>query len=191
MKKLIITVVVLGLAVGLNAGTVDLVVSGLNGQPITPVKEITIVPTDVISFDFVYTSQPGWSVWSMSVDLTVQGPGTLDISTITWPAGYWNPDLSRITVKSYGAMLDVVAKGVGTVPPGIILDHFLFHCDDYGNVIITLKETMGNGPPVTETDGADLFVLLLGDGVIIHQIPEPLTLTLFVVGGLFIARRKR
>lgn len=195
MKKFICVLVFLALVNVANAGMVDLVISSLNGQPIAPVKEITITPTDTINFDVVYSAPTGWFGWSLSLDmmLQLQGGGTLDISTITKPTGYWNNDLSKITVKPYGALLDFVANDIGTVPAGIILDHFLLHCDREGDVLVKLIENPETAAGASlETDGGDLYPLATGPGIIIHQvIPEPMTLTLLGLGGLFLARRKR
>jgi hypothetical protein len=194
MKKFICVLVFLALVNVANAGIVDLVISSLNGAPIDPVKEITIMPTDIVNFDVVYQgpAPQGWWGWSLSLDMLVAGPGTLDISTITKPTGYWNADLSKITVTPTGALLDFVANDIGTVPPGIILDHFLLHCDDRGDVVIKLVENPNTAAGATlETDGGDLYELLAGPGIIIHQIPEPMTLTLLGLGGLFLARRKK
>jgi hypothetical protein len=192
MKKFICVLVFLALVNVANAGIVDLVISSLNGAPIEPVKEITIFQTDVVNFDVVYDAGQEWFGWSLSLDMLVTGPGTLDISTITRPTGYWNADLSKITATPTGALLDFVANDIGTVPPGIVLDHFLLHCDDMGDVIVRLVENPNTSAGATlETDGSDLYELLAGPGIIIHQVPEPMTLTLLGLGGLFLARRKK
>lgn len=196
MKKFICVLVFLAMVNVANAGIVDLVISSLNGNPIAPVKEITIMPTDVVNFDVVYEAPAGTSAWSLSLDMLVvaqgTGAGTLDISSITRPTGYWNADLSKITATPTGALLDFLANDIGTVPPGIILDHFLLHCDAEGDVIIRLVENPNTAAGESlETDGSDLFHLNAGPGVIIHQVPEPMTLTLLGLGGLFLARRKR
>jgi hypothetical protein len=199
MKKFICVLVFLALVNVANAGMVDIVISSLNGVPITPVKEITIKPTDVINFDIVYTLtnggvQEGW-VFSLSKILLVQGPGTLDISAITRPTGYWNPDFTSITpdpLNPGSALIDAAAVDIQTVPPGIILDHFLLHCDALGDVLLTLVETDRTRAGASwETDGGDIYALVSGPGVIVHQIPEPMTLTLLGLGGLFLARRKK
>jgi len=193
MKKFICVLVFLALVNVANAGIVDLQISSLNGVPINPVKEITIMPTDVINFDVVYEADPGWFGWSLSLEMRVEGPGTLDISTITKPAGYWNADFTKVTAAVYGALIDATANDIGTVPPGVVLDHFLLHCDGPGTVLITLLETEETAAGLSqETDGIDLFALAAGPGIVIHQIiPEPMTLTLLGLGSLFLARRKK
>jgi len=200
MKKFICVLVFLALVNVANAGIVDIVISSLNGEPIQPTKEITILPTDVINFDIVYTLNNGGvqegSVFLLSKILLVQGPGTLDWSTHTRPTGYWNGDLSSISPDPQNpgsALLDFAATDIGTVPPGIILDHFLLHCDALGDVLLTLVETDRTKAGMSaETDGSDLYPLVSGPGVIVHQgIPEPMTLTLLGLGSLFLARRKK
>jgi hypothetical protein len=192
MKKFICVLVFLALVNVANAGIVDLQISSLNGVPINPVKEITVMPTDVLNFDVVYSAPTGMFAWSISMEMIVGGPGTLDISTYTKPTGYWNADFTKVTAQTYGALIDATANDIGTVPPGVVLDHFLLHCDGPGTVLITLLETEETSAGLSqETDGSDLFPLLAGTGVIIHQIPEPMTLTLLGLGSLFLARRKK
>ena len=66
-----------------------------------------------------------------------------------------------------------------------LLDGILFHCEGVGDVTIelwSLKETaVASG--IYEADA-------LMDSVLIHQIPEPMTLALLGLGGLFLRRRK-
>jgi len=73
----------------------------------------------------------------------------------------------------------VVLTGLGTYAAGdTIFDEIDFHCEGMGDVIITLYETDFVGAPV--------FM----DSVVIHQIPEPATMLLLGLGGLFLRRRK-
>jgi hypothetical protein len=74
----------------------------------------------------------------------------------------------------YSALIHVSPTPMA-IPDGIMADGIKFHCEGEGDVIVTLL------------DGADGTVL---DQMIIHQIPEPITLALLGVGGLFLRRRK-
>ena len=58
---------------------------------------------------------------------------------------------------------------------GLLVDDIVFHCDDIGDVLITLYDGM---------TGEEL------DTQVIHQIPEPMTIALLGLGGLFLRRRK-
>jgi len=55
-----------------------------------------------------------------------------------------------------------------------VVDAKLFHCMGLGDVTVGLYS--GEGDPV--------------DSFIIHQIPEPMTMSLLALGGLFLRRRK-
>ncbi len=69
---------------------------------------------------------------------------------------------------------------------GTLVDEIVLHCDYVGDVLLTLAniyqdDNYGNPlPPVIQ----------VFDTQIIHQIPEPMTLGLLGLGGLFLRRRK-
>lgn len=201
MKKLIVLFAILAMVNVASAGVVDIVISSLNGLPINPVSEITIAPTDTINVDVIYTPGPGETIWALSKEVVITGPMTASDATstpgapgiITWAPG-WNPDLSRVTMLPNGnPLIDTVANDVGLVAPGIVLDHFLFHCEAIGDVTIVLVEnpnTGAGGSYELDSEGTPME-LLSGPGIIIHQIPEPMTLTLLGLGSLFLARRKK
>ena len=55
MKKVLVLMLVLGISSMASAGTVDLVISSLNGDAIDPVSEITIGESDWVNLDIVYS----------------------------------------------------------------------------------------------------------------------------------------
>jgi PEP-CTERM motif-containing protein len=63
---------------------------------------------------------------------------------------------------------------------GIVADDILFHCEDEGDTTIILQEV---------TAYWELGEIL--DTVVIHQIPEPMTMALLGLGGLGLLRRRR
>ena len=69
---------------------------------------------------------------------------------------------------------DVVPAG------GILVDGIAFHCEAEGDTVITLQEVTGSW------ELGEIY-----DTVTIHQISEPLTLSLLSLGGLDILRRRR
>ena len=217
MKKLIVLFAILAMVNVASAGIVDIVISSLNGDAITPVKEITIHPSDTIDMDIIYQGAVGMSLFAFSVDayqddyqtggLTVGtvGPG---FAPLTWPTGIWD-----FTVPSEGANWFSGAKYIGDgsvgvwgsaaangLPGGgltvgvIAVDHILFHCSAVGTVVIKLREDVdlppgGNAEIDSEMTG--YAISDFGTGVVIHQVPEPMTLTLLGLGSLFLARRKK
>jgi hypothetical protein len=207
MKKLIVLFAILAMVNVASAGIVDLVISSLNGEPYTGnPSEITLRPTDWINVDVVYAPTEGMTIWSLSKEVVIGSPLEMTASiggavstplvplTLTWAQG-WNTDLSKVTMLLNGnPLIDAVATSMGTVAPGIVLDHFLFHCEmqSIDPFTIVLVETDATAAGVSnETDGSDLYELLSGPGITIHQIPEPMTLTLLGLGSLFLARRKK
>jgi len=197
MKKLMVLLFVLALVNVANAGYVDLVISSVGPSdtgtvPIPPVKEITIAPSMWVDIDVLYYADEGWSLFSLQKEMVITGPASASIASITWGPG-WNMDLSSITLLPSGnPLISTAATDIGTVHPGIVLDHFLLHCEGIEDVTVALVEyTQDPSKFSSETDGSDLFPLGQdGPGVVIHQ-PEPMTLTLLGLGSLFLARRKK
>jgi hypothetical protein len=70
----------------------------------------------------------------------------------------------------------------GSAPAGIYFDDILFHCEAQGDVVVKLY-----------TVDPYFIAATLVDSVIIHQvpIPEPMTVALLGLGGLFLRRRKK
>lgn len=203
MKKLIIFMLVLGLTSVANAGIVDIVISSLNGKPITPTNEITIDISDTINFDIIYTSDPGRFLFGLSSEIYLElagGRGTLtvtDVALVTWPTGYWDSSLSGVQMTADGNIqVWGTAKELTSIPaigePLVVIDHFLFHCLDYGDVYIGIKEdpTTPVGASIELDEMANFYLLDYSPAVLVHQIPEPMTILLLGLGGLFLRRRK-
>ena len=68
----------------------------------------------------------------------------------------------------------------GEIPSGaVIFDGIDFHCEKLGDATVKLYEV---------TSSWQIGTLL--DSVVIHQVPEPMTIALLGLGGLFLRRRK-
>jgi hypothetical protein len=119
--------------------------------------------------------------------------------------GYEPPYVPLIVDNSIAKMAGGVLEGVikadedGGGGAGVLIWNLFIHCEGEGivNLDLTLQDpasryapysnktgTMeyppGNWQPITEGDLGDL---------VIHQIPEPMTLLLLGIGGLFLRRR--
>ena len=169
MKKLLVLMLVLGMAAGANA-TIKLSVGGQDAP-----DEIYIVPCTTIVIDITSNDAEPYGSWLVLEN----APSTLgefvppgrimpaagkDASMIDYgPQGY--PGWWLCEAKSFDPGLPVIAG-----------KHFEmdFHCTDYGDVIITLRS-------YDETEV---------DRLVIHQIPEPVSMVLLGLGGLLLRRRK-
>ena len=210
MKKLMILFIVLGLVSVANAGVIDITITSLNGETITPTKEITIMPTDMIDFQIMFNgpvgpTPPAEYLFGLSATINVVGPGSLDYSQFeprTWDpdaeawvigpdvtAGY-DPDLHAQIGNSL--VEGATARGKkGTGAEVWIVKDLLLHCDKGGTVLLYLTNYLpGGGSKVIDVNYNEV-PWQYGAGVIIHQIPEPMTLTLLGLGSLFLARRKK
>ena len=194
MKKILVLVLVFGLASAANAA---LHIS-VNGGPAPADSEITLVPSDTIILN-IHGDDPA-DGGPREAYMLIDGPGKISAGDLIYGGGlaaYMNGEelapafgvsteqevvaqfaeflaMPTLNDVSYALLAD------SDIPPndfldGTLVDGIIFHCEAEGEVIVTLvDETFGN-------------VL---DRVIIHQIPEPLTLSLLGLGGLFLRRRK-
>ncbi len=74
--------------------------------------------------------------------------------------------------------LAVVVVPIPPLPVGTLVDNIIFHCEVPGDVTLTLVGDYENGIEVLDTQ-------------IIHQLPEPMTMCLLGLGGLFLRRRSK
>jgi hypothetical protein len=172
MKKLLALVVILGMASMANA-TVILSVNGQNAP-----DEITLKPSDVIDLDVHYTGDgKDWILYTdvsslsqrlFSLGTPVKGPGIGDVGVIDM---YEIADLDVMEISATMGHFSAAynAGTIFTVP---------FHCEGQGDVFVQLwSDENGYEAPV--------------DMLTIHQIPEPMTMSLLALGGLGLLRRRR
>ena len=200
MKKLLALVLVLGMAsIGMAsvAGAALQISVHTNppGQetwdPMNPEDSlIEIMPSDTLMLD-VYTAEDipafGGTAWALVVEVAqadISG-GVLVFDSINnkieGPTGD-NPDVIPPAGLEgvWGSIfnMEFVPIAAGTV----FVDEILFHCTNLGDATVSLYKT-SSGVQITEAD--------LLDRVVIHQIPEPMTMALLGLGGLGLLRRRR
>ena len=213
MKKLLVLVLVLGISsVASAVGTIDLVISSygpdLPTQPIDPVKDITIAPSEWVNLDIIYYQDPqvpNPPLNQLSVTLTLEGMATLDLGDLTEPPGVWCTMFSTgVTEVNPGKVytLEYTAGFTGTglfpdpVTGGIAIDHILVHCDDMPDVVtVSIADYVNPGASVGSQEGVpasgNYTIPEVIGSVTITQIPEPMTLALLGLGGLFFVRRRK
>jgi len=189
MKKLLVLMMVLGLASMANAA-LEISVNGDYG-----VTEVgPLLPSDILILD-IRTIDP---IAYLTVDYyaLVAGPAPTGMGTIDLLSGITTiPDTGTFIEHSapasayitglmpgeegFGINLAITDMTAGVPALSQLFDEILFHCDGPGDVMITLYLLDGN-----------FAVVAAQDSVLVHQIPEPITMALLGLGGLFLRRRK-
>jgi hypothetical protein len=190
MRKLLVLLVVLAVSSVASAQIIDLQIASLNGAPITPVKEITIAPSDEVNIDIVSL---GITPMLMNLDGIVSvasagGQGTLlndDMVTLTYP---YDEGFNNFLLLEAGVAFEVATGAFMGMAEGIIIDHILVHCLEEGDVIVSVTpgDTWGGTFDVTGQPYGGAW-----GSVTIHQIPEPMTIALLGLGGLVLLRRRK
>jgi len=178
MKKMLLVVLtVLAMATVANAA----IKLSINGVVDPPDTQINLLPSETAIID----------VHSDTTKLTyllLQGPGLITKGQMwTWEqtlVSVPSPDkadlMPILEEMGYHGIADIIGIDIldtsepFTQPNGKVVDGLVFHCEGYGDVVLTLVD-------------AELSVL---DTQVIHQIPEPITFALLGLGGLFLRRRK-
>jgi hypothetical protein len=192
MKKLLVLLSVLAIASVSNAAIIVPMIVSLNGEQIEPTDYIQIGASDEVDFDLWLIDDTGMRLMSLDALVTVQGMGTLSasIETLTFPynEGFNNWQWDQMGQSGAVATGSFMA-GMGA---GVLVDHFLLHCDmdDPENiVVITVSNDLRWGGTLL-IDGITPYPGAWGSATV-HQIPEPMTIALLGLGGLFLARRRR
>lgn len=130
-----------------------------------------------------------WDVWSQSgaSDGTVEGYEPLIVGN----------SIGQLLGGSFGYILGSDPAGGPAVPPTQLVWNLILHCDGVGPVTLDLT-LMGSthyweySNPSGLPYGDDAYATEgdLGD-LVIHQIPEPMTIALLGLGGLFLRRRRK
>lgn len=212
MKKLLVLLLVLGISSVASAQIVDIVVASRGPtsdttEPIDPVKDITIGESEWIDLDIIYGDTSAYNLTSLSLDIIIggAGSGSLALVDLTY-APEWDPGLTVITEvvagkhytieTSFNASTTLGIPGPGSGEYVMAIDHILFHCDlnDDADTTITITNntaTPTGGTTAVDWSTVDIVTPTIGGPVVIHQIPEPMTVALLGLGGLFLLRRRR
>jgi hypothetical protein len=184
MKKLLVLALVLSVATIANAGLV------ISGAPTVALNPITN-PTATLSIVGDGAGMPT----AFDAYLVIQGPGTVAGGTLVYTYGlsayglYTNDDtyvpwmqgvFSDNTIQQVADITFADTAVPMNAITGNILTDLAFTCTGRGDVTLSLVTMNGDGTAVDTT----------WSSVVIHQTPEPFTMGLLGLGGLFLRRRK-
>lgn len=223
MKKLLVLMLVLGMASLANATVIDVVKAEFGDQGHKGTSLDPLVPSEIIEISIVLNHNPyegfpsfdGYGTDGVGLDLEVSGPGTLSVvqkEIMVSPGVYeWVDDLQHhadfaiwrqsdplvvdnAIAEMSGGVLEGLIKG-----PATLIWNLLIHCDGAGyvNIDLTLQDPASRYSVYVNSSTMEPYPewvpLLESDlgSLIIHQVPEPATIALLGLGGLFLVRRRR
>jgi hypothetical protein len=182
MKKLLVLLLVLGMASLANAA----LVLSINGEEAP--GEITLMTSETIVIDMHLTAGQTNFAYDVAFVLS-NAQAALDWSEITFPTEYFfagaligqpNPQEVRVSASQFMAGTDIVG-------PAVLVDGLLLHCEEATPLRLDLIVMDGAG---TVIDGQAQVTGTILDSVTIMQIPEPASMLLLGLGGLLLRRRK-
>jgi hypothetical protein len=201
MKKLLAILIVAAVTSMASA-----VVSGgpmLSVNGATDIEEITLAPSDTFILD-IHLDPTGPIGGTMGIVLS-NAQGAMDYADMVINPKYvstYLPDFGFIMETPWDFAWKVLA-GTDPTPQEIIfdggnfsapnvgptwlVDGIVFHCTEPTDVIIDLV-VMGAGLDMGANGIVQPGTIL--DRIVVHQIPEPMTVALLGLGGLFLRRKK-
>jgi hypothetical protein len=186
MKKSIVLFIVLLLAGVVNAAIIDVRIASLNGQPITPTKEITIAVGDKVDFQITFNAPNTQYLFNLGVKLNVAGPGTLDWSAFDWPCWWDEENEAWVCADIYypGFDKDLFTHGYDWVCAGAailgprgngteywVVKDIQIQCNGVEDVYLWLSNYAPCGGTIVIDNQYNAVPFQYGPGVIIHQEP--------------------
>ena len=193
MKKFLVLSLVLAVASMANAGVLQISVNG-NQDPVD--SEIWLNPSDELILDIWTLGNINYFEthnWALVVDTTY---GSISGGLAVFATPGTTNSVEGLTDDNAGVLPEPPLAGIWgqlahipanfqPIPDGTtLIDQILFHCEGPGDAVVQLY-AIQSGQPFGGTAGGTLL-----DEVIIHQTPEPMTVALLGLGGLFLRRRK-
>jgi hypothetical protein len=170
MKRIVTTLLVMSMVAAANAGLTVVIQDDAGGWQSYPDSEYTITPSTEIVWGVL---DDGLTPTGTYV-LGIVGPGSITDPTAVASGVTALLTDDAITAADYGVQNPYIAMDL-TNSVGGLLYTSTFHCEGEGDV--TLYGFNQN--------------YLVVDTQVIHQVPEPATLTMLGIGGLLLRKRRR
>ncbi|MHC4474613.1 MAG: PEP-CTERM sorting domain-containing protein [Planctomycetota bacterium] len=150
---------------------------GSESNPLMPSDKIVVL---------LYTDL---ALYGVDAVLTLTGPGTIvdAMSPVEAPDYGWESHPSLAPIMLPGKSVEIAGAHFMAGNPGNPIGYWLIHCDDYGSITATLTAGTAYGVSSDTNYQTPDF-----EGTVtIYQVPEPLTVGLLGLGGLFLLRRRK
>jgi len=192
MKKLLVFMLVLGLTSLASAALTGVTISA-GGQ-----NEITLAPCETVVIDVYGPAGSGW----LGAIYIVGDP-----SPVTNIGGEWGDTYQPVLPMNSGYYYAATGYPIKFPAAGDDAAHAIrYEYDDFGwgyelSAAAFSGEPAGgkefdllyhcSGPGDVTIEIADMGDWAVADSILIHQVPEPATIALLGLGGLFLRRRKK
>jgi hypothetical protein len=196
MKKLLVVLMVLSMATMANAG-LTINVNGVNPAD----SDISLLPSQTVAISVEGDGQNNPYTDYFLIN-TVTGNATMTGVNLVWPgvpssAQYAGAaDLAMLQGLGYNTTNTIwmsLNDGGGLPIGGTIINDVTLHCDIAPNDVLLSLISLTWVQTGEDEEGMPLYgaEIVTFDTQVIHQIiPEPITMALLGIGGLFLRRRK-
>jgi len=180
MKKLLVLVLVLAMASLSMAGIATLRVAANDLRN-------DYMPSDIITLELVANFSAGSMGFNkLQQDSGVEGGASEPMLNSLWDGSLLNPGQIKNTgTDLMWAMTASLGLTSQDLPAGTVLWHFEYHIPDVP--ASTMIHFTFVAPSVDSGDFMDGAASIVGPSI--HVIPEPMTIALLGLGGLFLRRR--
>jgi hypothetical protein len=175
---MLIAFTILAMACVANAD-IYLTIGGLEAP-----NEITLEPSQWIEIDA--DLRAGENCFGYTLDFVLENANAhFDSNGIAFPTVFDMAGAATIQQPQYIRTTASQLFNPAKEGPAVLINGIMLHCDVIGDVLLEL--VAGPGTTIDGVTVADGTVL---DELLIHQIPEPMTIALLGLGGLLLRRRK-
>jgi hypothetical protein len=182
MKKLVALILVLGMS---SLASAQLIVT-IDGEP--QPEEITLLTSETIELDLDLGAD-GYNVLAYNIDWVLSNnqaeliPDGIEFpTTMDFPPS-WSGGGEKVNMSGSNFMSPAI------VGPAVLMNGLILHCVDTTDVVLTV--TALEGTASLDPDGITQIPIEFVHTLRIKQIPEPMTVALLGLGGLFLLRRRK